>query len=66
MRRHNVCYINSIGESIISKCLECICILFIRCIAAMILMDAEQFCRNRLLIEGSGGSAPYGAAFNSI
>ena len=66
MRRYNVCYINSIGEPIISKCLKCICLLFIRCTSAMNLMDADEFCRNRLLVEGSGGSAPSGAAFNSV
>jgi len=25
-------------------------------------LDADDFCRNRLLVEGSGGSAPSGAA----
>ena len=29
-------------------------------------LDADDFCSNRLLVEGSGGSAPSGAAFNSV
>ena len=26
----------------------------------------DDFCRNRLLVEGSGGAAPSGAAFDSV
>ena len=34
--------------------------------AVLSRLDADDFCRNRLHVEGSGGSVPSGMGFNSI